>query len=74
MYNKLLIQFSVDVTWFCRVFLQLDLLCDESVLHKDSTLKFIWLSLWLKKVRSHTYARVFTLYLFGGTATAVHCQ
>ena len=27
----------------------LDLLCDENVLHKDSTLKFIWISYWLKK-------------------------
>lgn len=27
----------------------LDLLCDDNVLHKDSTLKFIWISHWLKK-------------------------
>ncbi|KAL5481327.1 hypothetical protein EMCRGX_G021464 [Ephydatia muelleri] len=27
----------------------LDLLCMDNVLHKDSTLKFIWLSYWLKK-------------------------
>lgn len=27
----------------------LDLVCDENILHKDSTLKFIWLSYWLKK-------------------------
>lgn len=27
----------------------LDVLCDDNVLHKDSTLKFIWLSYWLKK-------------------------
>ena len=31
------------------VSLQLELLCDENVLHKDSTLKFIWLSHWLKR-------------------------
>ena len=28
---------------------QLELLCDENVLHKDSPLKFIWLSHWLKR-------------------------
>lgn len=31
-------------------YLQLDLLCDDNVLHRDSTLKFIWISHWLKKV------------------------
>lgn len=29
--------------------MQLELLCDDNVLHKDSTLKFIWLSHWLKR-------------------------
>ena len=33
------------------MFLQLDLLCDGHALHKDSNLKFIWISHWLKKVR-----------------------
>lgn len=33
-----------------RNMLQLDILCDDNILHKDSTFKFIWLSFWLKKV------------------------
>lgn len=28
---------------------ELDLLCKESILHKDNSLRFVWLSHWLKK-------------------------
>ena len=31
------------------VLMQVELLCDENLLHKDSTLKFIWISHWLKR-------------------------
>ena len=46
-----LIDCTIIVTVLCITFtLQLDVVCDENVLHKDSTLKFIWISHWLKKV------------------------
>ena len=39
-------------TWYGYVLgllCQVELLCDENVLHKDNTLKFIWISHWLKR-------------------------
>ncbi len=32
--------------------LQLELLCNDNILHSDSTLNSVWLSVWLKEVHS----------------------
>ena len=40
------------MTMLLMFYSKLDLLCDRNTLHKDSNLKFIWISHWLKRVSS----------------------